>query len=638
MATFSDTIKVTLDLVTKGADQQLSGLRGKVDEAEGSFGKLKAGVSGVGDVVGQFSGVALAGAAAGIGAFVTKGVQAFQDLALEAKNFSVAAGTSIQDASRWIEVSGDLGVGADAVQGAMARLNREAASGKLKAFGIDATDANERLLQTIDYLTSIPDESARAKASFELLGKGGAALAPLLANAKDLRDRLADVSDAKVIDPGEAEDARDLANTMDDLGDAGEDLSITLGQTVVPILAQVGAALVDIIDKTTKAGEAVESFGRKNRKSLGIVGEVLGMLTGGTQLDQWKKDSEEAAAATDDLNDSTGKATDAVGELEDQAGKTGPVVDELAAAQKRLADADKAAAQAAKDHVESLLGMVDAGRDAADAALALTAAQDALTETVKNQDTALAEAGDDTGKRNAVLAEGVQKAAAMADAVVTLQAKQAAANGTTQTAADKLDSWNGNMVDAAARLKGPMRQAVLDYIADVNGIPPEKVSEILADLNPEHLATAKADLAEASKSREMTIAVTATTGKATGEIDGWIHANEAKTVDIPVRAVPVGNARPKGFAPDGGVTATRAAVGLAPSSDVASFGLGAAPLPVASTLGATVAPVPIVVQNTFHIPVTVTPLANKSEVGRAIADALNAFYGTSGTRTIRRAG
>jgi hypothetical protein len=86
----------------------------------------------------------------------------FEGLALQAKGFSTTTGTTLDEASRWIEVSNDLGVGADTVQGAIGRMNKAIGTGKLDLadFGIAAGSSSDNFQHLIEHLGAIPDPGA----------------------------------------------------------------------------------------------------------------------------------------------------------------------------------------------------------------------------------------------------------------------------------------------------------------------------------------------------------------------------------------------------------------------------------------------------------------------------------------------
>jgi hypothetical protein len=57
--------------------------------------------------------------------------------------------------------------------------------------------------------------------------------------AKDLSKALGNVSDSQVIDPAELKKAKEFRDTMDEFGDKAKDLSIALGQFLIPILTDI---------------------------------------------------------------------------------------------------------------------------------------------------------------------------------------------------------------------------------------------------------------------------------------------------------------------------------------------------------------------------------------------------------------
>jgi len=230
----------------KAAKAAFSNFKTAVADAEGGMGKFKAGSNAALDAVKANAGnLAMAGGAALVG-FAAQGIKAFQDLALAAGKFADATGLSVQDASRYIEVAGDLSIPVDAVEGAIGRLNKTigADPDKVRDLGVDlvylkdgSVDVNATFLNTIDRLKAIKDPAEKAKVAAQLLGKGWQSMAELIElGADDLKKSLNGVSDQQVIDPKELKRAKDFRDTMDDFGDKAKKLSIALGEFLIPIL------------------------------------------------------------------------------------------------------------------------------------------------------------------------------------------------------------------------------------------------------------------------------------------------------------------------------------------------------------------------------------------------------------------
>jgi hypothetical protein len=297
MATFTDTVRFVVEAVTGSAERNLKSVRGEMAQAEGVSGKLKAGI---GQLSGSLTTTLAAGATAGaaaVGAFAAKAIGDFQELALSADKFSAASGLAVEDASRWIEVVGDIGVETETIAGAVNKLNRAAADGKLRELGIETDDANERLLLTLEHLQGITDETARAKAAQELLGKSWTELAPLIESAGSLRDELASVSDAKVINEAEAEKAVKFRDTMDELQGHVEDVTLWLGGALVPAVDSLAGSLegvapilqtvVDLVERLSGAMDDLPPPVRGILKGFSRGGPIGAVVGGATETFGW---------------------------------------------------------------------------------------------------------------------------------------------------------------------------------------------------------------------------------------------------------------------------------------------------------------------------------------------------------------
>jgi hypothetical protein len=242
----------------KEAETAFGKFRGSVDGATGTMGKFKAGSVAALDFVKANAMTFGAAAAAAIGAFAIKSVNAFQDLALSAGKFADTTGLTVDEASRFIEVAGDMGIEAGTVEGALNKLNRAAADGS-KEFGnigaeivrtsSGAVDVQKTFLNVVDSLDKIEDPAKRAEAATALLGRGWTGMSELIAGGSaSLASSLKRVSDAKVIDQEELEKARKFRGALDDLKDKGEDLALSLGESLVPALTDFLGVLVDGVE------------------------------------------------------------------------------------------------------------------------------------------------------------------------------------------------------------------------------------------------------------------------------------------------------------------------------------------------------------------------------------------------------
>ena len=245
------------DTGIKSAKAAFNDFKTAVGKAEGGMGKFKAGAGAALDSVKANAGnLAMAGAAA-FATFAAQGIKAFQELALGAEKFATSTGLAIQDASRYMEVAGDIGIPVDAISTAIGRLNKTIAADpdKVRKLGVDlvyladgSLDVNATFLETIERIKGIKDPAEKARVATQLLGKGWQSMSTLIEmGADDLSAALGNVSDSKVIDPEELKKAKEFRDTMDKLKDTVEDLSLELGESLVPALED----LANLLDKVS---------------------------------------------------------------------------------------------------------------------------------------------------------------------------------------------------------------------------------------------------------------------------------------------------------------------------------------------------------------------------------------------------
>jgi hypothetical protein len=250
--------------VGKTADRELLKAQNRMDKVGAGLTKFGAGA------------VAASGL---VGAGLFKAAGAFQDLAIEAGKFSDATGVAVEDASRWIEVAGDMGVEAGTVESALGKLNKTLATSpdKVKALGVEIVrtadglvDTNATFLNAIDTLNAMEDPAEKAAAATALFGRGWQSMSELIATGSDnLTASLAAVSDAKVINEDELAKAKAFREAMDTLGDSVEDLVISIGQGAAPVIG----ALADA------AGGAISAFSGLNAITDGMVGQIAAVGT-----------------------------------------------------------------------------------------------------------------------------------------------------------------------------------------------------------------------------------------------------------------------------------------------------------------------------------------------------------------------
>lgn len=292
-------IPIISDFTDKGIkDARTSFAKFKADvaDAEGAMGKFKAGSTAAFDYVKANAMAFAVTAGAAIATFATKSIMAYQDLALEAGKFGDATGLAVDDASRWIEVAGDIGVEAGTVESAIGKMNKVlGASPELfKTLGVEvkrtstgAVNVNETFLNVIERLNEIQDPAEKAKVATQLLGKGWQSMSELIAQgSQTLTTNLKKVDDAKIIKPEDLNNARQFRESMDGLKDSAESLALGLGRTLIPVLQTI----IDF-------GSAIGGF-------FGSIVDTANMaLTDlGLQHDEWIQATVDEALAQDAAN------------------------------------------------------------------------------------------------------------------------------------------------------------------------------------------------------------------------------------------------------------------------------------------------------------------------------------------------
>ena len=257
----------------KAAKAAFNNFKLAVREAEGGMNKFKAGGNAALQSVKDNAGAFALAAGSALVTFAAKGVAAFQELAIESGKFADATGLTVEEASRLIEVTGDLGIETKDVETAVGKMNKELGKSPelFKELGIQvayardgSVDANETFLNTIDRLNKIKDPAERAKVATQVLGRSWQNMAELIAGGSErLRESLYGVSDAKVISKRELENARRFRAAMDDLKDVVEDIALVIGEKLVPYLADASKEIKDAAPEIELTTASLDYLGKK---------------------------------------------------------------------------------------------------------------------------------------------------------------------------------------------------------------------------------------------------------------------------------------------------------------------------------------------------------------------------------------
>jgi len=280
----------------KAAQREFLKISNAVKNAEGAMGKLKAGGTAAFDALAKNAGKFAAAATAMAATFAVKAVFGAQQLALAAGKLADATGLTVEQASRLKEVAGDIGIEQGTLEASIGKMNKALGTSPqlFKDLGVQiayakdgSVDANETFLNVIDRLNSIKDPAERARVASQLLGKGWQSMSELIAGGSDkLRKSLQEVSNAKVVNEAELAKARKLRDNLDDLKDTGEDLAMSIGSDLLPVLVDLAQALLTVYEAGKKVGDVIDFMPPVLEK---VTGDTLDQVKAQAALnDMWK--------------------------------------------------------------------------------------------------------------------------------------------------------------------------------------------------------------------------------------------------------------------------------------------------------------------------------------------------------------
>jgi hypothetical protein len=318
------------DTGIKSAKAAFGDFKNAVSKAEGGMGKFKAGSKVAMDQVKANANNLAMVAGSAIAGFAIKAVGDFQDLAIAAGKFSDATGLTVEDASKFMEAAGDIGIPVEKLEMAIGKLNKTigADPDKVRDLGVDlvylkdgSLDVNETFLNTIQRIKDIKDPAEKAKVATQLLGRSWQDMAELIElGADDLKASLDSVDDSKIIDKEEVDKAKNYRAAMDNLRDSFEKMAIQLGERLIPKVAELLELLAKLPELMRGAGGVVEDvFSDADLAKMGneaaaarIEFKALADMYGGYyasrvqgakddtyELEQQMLDLEEATSATD---------------------------------------------------------------------------------------------------------------------------------------------------------------------------------------------------------------------------------------------------------------------------------------------------------------------------------------------------
>jgi len=480
VATFTDLIKVIFQVDTSQAKQGMAQVEGQTQQAEGAFGKLRAGVGNMGssiktalaDPMTQL-GIAAAGTAVAIG---TKLVMAFQDTALAAGKLADATGLTTQEAGQLLEVFSDVGVSAETVQSGIGKMNKAIGTNRdeFEKLGLVGKTTGETFLNVVNYLHNIPDPADRAAAATKLLGKGWADMSEVIAaGGTQLTEAMDKVSSHKAVSPEQVAEARKFRDEMDNLSDTVDEVKLTLGEGLVPTLTETAHVINDVIGPVNDLAEHFGGLGGAIKfvqdwvnpitAPIHKIGDGISAIKGLFGDDEpEKKQSKASQEVADRYNDMAKAAKDA----ESDTGDLGYAQEQATRTTKEQADEAKANADAMRDMQAGINDALKAENSMTDAILASVDANYGAIKAHKEATDALHKRGS---SEEEVMGAVLKSASADEE-----RAKQTAlAAGKTWDANDKNASYVKSLTDLQGQTKvgSPTWLAIQALIDQLNAVP-----------------------------------------------------------------------------------------------------------------------------------------------------------------------
>jgi len=455
---------INIPIITEFADAGLKSAQGafanfktKVAEAEGGMGKFKAGANAAFDSVKANAGVFAAAAGVAVARFAFNAINDFKDLALSVDEFRNKTNLTLLQASQWMSYTGDLGIAADSITKIFSRVAK-AATDEIPAFkelgvqialGPDgATDIERTFFRVNDAINSLDDPVKQAAYRADLFGRGWMDAAEILQmSSSDIQTALQGVKDFEVIDETEIQKAKDLRAAQDELGDAFARLSVSLGEALIPALTALSKILIPVLEALAKFNGTLDTGmaeaiakAQEMGYSLSDVARELGA------------DSEQSLRYMADV---LGISLDQLYEQLDR-----DLIPETYLLEKAWEEGTQA--------------MIDAAEASQDLTEDLISVNDALTELKGNVD-------ERQAWRN--LIDDIEEAGD--------KAKQAFEEATPQA------------LRASEAALDNARVKVAEYVAEMETIPENKKTEIIASLDQANLAEVEQILNNLARAREI---------------------------------------------------------------------------------------------------------------------------------------
>ena len=353
-------------------------------------------------------------------------------------------------------------------------------------------------------LGQLAEGALAGEVNFKQLALAGGAMAGVAVVLKKVQDRFARIAEYKAWETEQVESYSDALRDTDSvleavakkLEDAGE-LTLQLGEglfefDMLPVLNRAGVGIDELSQLIAGGEDAITAYAAAMEAAGVDTDQYAGVVAVARQELGYLEEGQDAAAA----------ATSFFGtETEDAA----QAQEDAARRYEETTEALEGQTEALQESIDALEEQADAQLASADAAYAVTLAEYDFADAVADTAEALADGTQGTREHEEAAIELARSAQQVADAKVREAEETANASGSTLTATQRIDTMNASLISQASQLNGPQRQALIDHIAQVNGLPASKATEIAALIAAGDLEAAETALNGASRARQSTV-------------------------------------------------------------------------------------------------------------------------------------
>jgi hypothetical protein len=447
----ADRIDLDPKVDTKGMDN-LADSAGRLPGPLGDAASLLSGGGGIA------AGASLAATA------VLGAVDAFADGASKAKALQTAVGGTVEESSRLLAVTEQVGLEYNDVVELVAESN--------KAIGENADEAErlgvelsgtplERFTQLADQIYRIPDPLERSAAASKFFGEEGSKQLPaLIARFGSVADAMKEIDDANVFTDDDAEEAKRYQNAIAGIKASFGEVANSIGRNAIPKIAAFLEKIDEMLDKVGGAERFIIGVDVTPSAVRDLINDMGGLeaQTGDTRkaLEDMARDSGILSEFTDEAATSGRSLSDAFAEVVTEGSAVVGFYDEL----KTATDEARAANEELRDEMFTTADTtIEAGRKWSDLNDELGAYR---TNTEKTR--------SDTER--------------LEDAVFDYADAQVAAAGTTRDTTEGAKLYKDALRVAADLLGDDMTPELQNYIDTVLAVPDTAVTDIKGELDP----------------------------------------------------------------------------------------------------------------------------------------------------------